>query len=73
MSSPLPMLALVALPVKYSAAYFMGRELMLEPQNGCAGEALLRREAARSAPAGTARGRARAFDLFHVRHLRLTL
>ena len=39
MSSPLPMLALVALGVKYSAAYFMGRELMLEPQNGCAEEA----------------------------------
>ena len=46
---------------KYSAAYFMGRELLLEPQNGCAEEALLRREAARSASEGPARGRARAY------------
>lgn len=54
------MSALVALGVKYSAAYSMGRELLLEPQNGCAEEALLRREAARSAFEGPARGRARA-------------
>ena len=47
--------------VRYSAAYPTGRELMLEPRYGCAGEAMLRREAARSAPGGTARGRARAY------------
>ena len=47
--------------VRYSAAYPTGRELMLEPRYGCAGEAMLRREAARSAPDGTARGRARAY------------
>ena len=67
------MLALVALGVKYSAAYSTWREHFLKPQNGCAEEALLRREAARSASEGPAGGRARAFDLFHVRHLRLTL
>ena len=36
-------------PVKYSAAYSTGRELMLEPRCGCAGEALLRREASPTA------------------------
>ena len=46
---------------KSSAAYFMGRGLMLEPQTGCAEEALLRRDAARSASKGPARGRARAY------------
>jgi hypothetical protein len=45
----------------YSAAYPTGRELMREPRYGCAEEALLRREAARSAPEGSARSRARAW------------
>ena len=62
MSSTLPMSALVVLGVKYSAAYSTWRERFLEPQTGCAEEALLRREAARSASEGPARGRARAFS-----------
>ena len=53
--------------VRYSAAYPTGRELMLEPRYGCAGEAMLRREAARSAPGGTARGRAGAYARAPVR------
>lgn len=60
MSGSLPMFALVANQVKYSPAYSTGRELMLEPRYGCAEEALLRREAARSASEGPARGRAGA-------------
>ena len=47
--------------MRYSTAYPKGRELMLEPLYGCAEEASLRREAARSAPEGPARGRARAY------------
>ena len=46
----------------YSAAYPTGRERMREPRYGCAEEALLRREAARSAPEGSARSRARAWE-----------
>lgn len=62
------MLALVALPVKYSTAYSTGRERFLEPQNGCDGEASLRREAARSASEGPARGRARAYAQVACEH-----
>ena len=47
--------------VKYSAAYSTGRERMLEPRYGCAGEALLRRVASPKAspqgPQGAARER----------------
>ena len=47
--------------MRYSAAYPTGRERMLEPRNGCAVEALLRRVASPKAspkgPQGAARER----------------
>ena len=50
--------------MRYSAAYPTGRKHMLEPQRGCAEEALLRRVASPyGEPEGPARGRARAWDI----------
>ena len=55
--------------VRYLSAYPTGRELMREPRYGCAEEALLRREAARSAPEGSARSRARALSFITTEYM----
>ncbi len=55
---------------RYSAAYPTGRERMLEPRYGCAGEALLRRAASSKTspegPQGAARERGEKMDFISV-------